>query len=95
METIFDHNITKEEQIVLYGHVLDKEQYLSFHTGPDTDSSNGELFHLFSIRNDRRNAFKYLNKVKDKQFKFDLQSNDILSETESDPAALSSFNHKK
>ncbi len=81
METIFDHNITEEEQIILYGHVLDKEQYLSFRTGPDTDGSNGELFHLFSIRNDHVNALKYLNKIKDKLFKFNLQLNDIIEES--------------
>lgn len=81
METIFDHNITEDELTFLFGHVVDKERYLSLTADIDTDSANGMLYSLYTIRNDNVTALKYLNKIKDKQYKFDLQLDDIIEES--------------
>jgi len=81
METIFDHNVTTEELNILFGHAVDKEQYLSLTADIGADSANGMLYSLYTIRNDNVTALKYLNKIKDKQYKFDLQLDDIIEES--------------
>jgi hypothetical protein len=78
METIFDHNVTPDELIFLFGKMIDKNEYLSYPTSED--SENGALFHLYVYRKDNSTAQKFLSKVKDKQYAFDLQLNDVIVE---------------
>lgn len=58
METVFDHNITKEEWNYICG--LEKEKYLSI---VDEESSKIHLAALFYYRGDRGKAESYLESL--------------------------------
>jgi hypothetical protein len=66
METIFDHNITKDE-IQALGMIRNtKEEYIK-DIGPET--SNGDIFSLYILRGDYKRAGEYLSKIKDKSYR--------------------------
>lgn len=58
METIFDYNLSEEEQ--KYIAVFDKETYLKF----DDDTKNKDLAMLFYCRGDMKKMKHYIKLVK-------------------------------
>ena len=76
METIFDHNPTRDELITILGFAHDRESYGAIPI--DEDHQNSVIYSLYIGRNDEKTAQKYLNKIKDKQLRFDVQLNDIV-----------------
>lgn len=58
METVFDYNITPEECQRI--GILDKEFYLKYYT---EDDANMDLAYLFYIRNEKKKASKYADKL--------------------------------
>ena len=68
METIFDHNVTKEEFHTIMGCDLSKERFLSFGA---TQLKHYELiYELYDLRNDSVNAQKYLDLLPDNNYKY-------------------------
>lgn len=59
METIFDHNMTKEERHKLIGTMSEKE----FFRGLDKDTSNGFLARLYLFRGNKERMMAYANKL--------------------------------
>lgn len=59
METIFDHNMTKEERYKLIGTMSEKE----FFRGLDKDTSNGFLARLYLFRGNKERMMAYANKL--------------------------------
>jgi hypothetical protein len=76
METVFDHNPTKEELLTLFGYDVDRDKYLSLPS--DQQSEYGVLYRLFSLRNDSATAEKYLNLIIDPLFRHSLSTSDLL-----------------
>ena len=66
METIFDHNITKEELDELFGPLDWTKEFFEAHSQEDNYI---DLYRLFRFRGDLITAQKYLNKIKDKDYK--------------------------
>lgn len=69
IETIFDYNLNDAELNTLLGNKddrLDKQDYL------DLRSDNGilaDLYRLFNLRGNKKQANSYLNKINDNDFK--------------------------
>lgn len=59
METIFDHNMSKEEEKHAL-HTLTKEKYLSI---IDSDSAFQDIAFLYYHRNNVKKMKKYANKI--------------------------------
>ena len=59
METIFDHNPTKQELIEFIGTV-DKEEYMNF---ASQNSAYMEIAFLYYYRGEKRKAKKYIKKI--------------------------------
>lgn len=78
LETIFDHNVTDEEQKILFCSPYTKEEYLFLRR--TSDSEYARIYRLYFIRNDHITAQKYLDKIKNQQFKFDTQLVDTFFE---------------
>ncbi len=83
METVFDHAITDSEQKTIFGMVFSKDEYLALPM--NSDGEYGQIYHLYMLRNDQTTAQKFLDKVKDRRLKADLQQNDIISVSASQP----------
>ena len=64
METIFDHNVTDEEMINLFGSIYSKEEYLS-DVGDSKNSVYVDLAYLFYERGLVNKAKAYIRKVSD------------------------------
>jgi hypothetical protein len=62
METIFDHNVTEEELVLLLGSVPDKEEYIN---GKSQESHYRTLYRLCLMRGDKAEAKKYFDKLPD------------------------------
>jgi hypothetical protein len=76
MESIFDFKPGKDELMSILGYAPDKEDYLALPM--DEDHHASVIYSLFVLRNDEKTAQKYLNKIKDKQLRFDTQLNDVV-----------------
>ena len=63
METIFDHKITADEQIELFGEVISKQDYLSLVTLPA--SALDAIHALYVLRGDIRKAEEYMDRIAD------------------------------
>ncbi|MCH8028750.1 MAG: hypothetical protein IH874_02325 [Candidatus Dadabacteria bacterium] len=61
METVFDHNITEQEQLALFGEVLTPERYLELVSMPA--AAVDAIGALYTLRGDREKAQEYLNRV--------------------------------
>ena len=62
METVFDHNITKEERIAIFGSELaTKDFYLSL--GYDERAHNSWLYRLYTYRGDHTMAKKFADRI--------------------------------
>ncbi len=65
METVFDHNITKEEWRNLMGCELDEYEKSEYFELTDQDDAFKDLAYLFYYRGDEKKAKKYIDKTKD------------------------------
>lgn len=81
METIFDHNITPEELAEFFGPVKDnfKADYLRIVDSPD--AAFAHIYKLYLMRGDQATADKFLQKIQDDQYRFDVGLIDVLPET--------------
>ena len=69
METIFDHNVTKEEVKALTGFDLTKEEYLS--VDDDQVGYYIDIYYLYKIiREDEEKAQEYFDKIPDSFHKY-------------------------
>lgn len=59
METIFDHNVTKQEIKDLFGFEADKE----FIMNVSQEKQYRDIYRLYCIRGDTRTANKYARKL--------------------------------
>lgn len=66
IETIFDHNITKEEE----NQFLKKELYLL--VTKDKDTANADIAYLYWYRNNRPKMEEYAAKIKDINYRNDF-----------------------
>jgi hypothetical protein len=75
METIFDHNPTREELENICGETVTRENHMMWQTA---DSLYAEIYWLYEIRGDMATAGKYLDKITDPQYRSDVQLKDCL-----------------
>lgn len=71
METIFDHNVTGFELVMLSSFmpskvIGNKENYIE---GADSDKSHADLYHLYVLRGENGKAEEYLKQIKNPQDK--------------------------
>jgi hypothetical protein len=69
METLFDHHPTEQELTHILGDpdVRDtREEYLQF---MESDGANADLFRLFILRDDRKAAVRYLNRIQEVSYR--------------------------
>ena len=73
IESIFDHEINDREIKTMYGISINKIIYLS-NFGNTDDKRNGDLYKLYMVRNQRKKATEFLDKVLDSAYKYNLCS---------------------
>lgn len=61
METVFDHDISDDEQLELFGEVISKQNYLSMVTLPA--SALDAIHALYVLRGDIQKAEEYMNRI--------------------------------
>ncbi len=62
METVFDHNITEEERIAIFGSKLvTKDFYLSL--GGSQRDFYGDIYRLYTYRGDHKTAKQYADMI--------------------------------
>lgn len=66
METIFDHNITKDEMLALYCFDYDKSDYLK---ESNQYQCYKDIYRLYCMRRDTKTAKKYLDLIPDSDYK--------------------------
>lgn len=76
METLFDHEITKNEleklsSFIPSSYFRNKSEYLKKSCD---DLCYADLFHLYLLRNDNKKAEFYLKKIRDEKYKFILSA---------------------
>lgn len=76
METIFDHNVTKEELVQLLGYVPNKDEYIK---GKSQESHYKTLCRLCLMRGDRQKAKKYFDELPDTIDKYFSLGNHCVS----------------
>lgn len=80
METIFDHNITKEEVDKIIGFPLTKEEYMSI-CGSQEECYT-DIYYLYLLRNNVSKGKYYLDKIPNsvhKAFSISMFDIDIFS----------------
>jgi hypothetical protein len=76
METIFDHNPTQQELVMLFGpRPMTREEYLSV---VEQESAYGDLYRLYSLRGKPEIAEQFLNKITDEDYRLTLAMHDIF-----------------
>ena len=68
METVFDHDITEKEQNDILGFITNKREFLTF--GLDQRRHYEKLFYLYSVRNNKAMAKKFLDLIPNDTTKF-------------------------
>lgn len=68
METVFDHNIAKDEIKALFYFNVTEHQYLSFLSECTDDKKEkivyGHLYSLYCIRGEKEKALQFANQIK-------------------------------
>lgn len=77
METIFDHNVTKEEIESLLGYIPDKDVIIKKGT---QDAHYMMIYRLFRMRGLLEEAKKYFKMVKNTDYKYFTLGNHCVSE---------------
>jgi hypothetical protein len=71
IETIFDHDVTEDELTLLFGapdERLTQDEYLEFRQ-EDHDSRYADLFRLFDLRHDSKQAEYYLSFINESDYR--------------------------
>ena len=76
METIFDHNPTREELTNLLGSAIPREEY--FAAATNQESEYGELYRLFMLRNDPARAGRFLDLITDPIYRLNVSQVDLV-----------------
>ena len=75
METIFDHAPTAAELTSLFGAPITREDYFALPRDADTESAR--LYRLFALRGDDEKSLTYLDRIEDKQYRFNVGLADV------------------
>ena len=79
METIFDHNVTDDELVYLFGDTFTKEEFIEMSEGCTQEDFDVDLYRLFNFRHDEDKAQYYLDRIPDTTFKaFTLLNHDLF-----------------
>lgn len=68
METVFDHNITKEEIVGVFGYEGFKREWIE-ELGVDQIGCYADIYRLYRMRGDQKKAEEYLAKIPDSEWK--------------------------
>jgi len=78
METIWQHDVTEQELVILFGEAITPEEHRLITQG-GADAENAALYRLYTIRGDEARAAEYLARIQDDAFRFDVAYVDLLS----------------